>query len=136
MPFKKAPFICGCGNDDCLELFTSGSALKRWIGYLGIDGIEPTLDALKVLNSEDSRFILKNFYDGLSVALRTMVTVLNPDSIVMGGSVVKNNPHLVDFVRSEINSRAFKPASRVNVYMSTLKNGNLIGAKLLESLED
>ncbi len=34
IPFKKAPFNCGCGKDNCIELFCSGGAILKWADYL------------------------------------------------------------------------------------------------------
>ena len=29
IPFRKAPFLCGCGKDNCIENFCSGIAIKN-----------------------------------------------------------------------------------------------------------
>ena len=131
MPFKQAPFRCGCGQRSCLELFTSGSGLARWVEYFKIDS-KPLLDDLLHSKDKNAKVVVDNFYEGLALAARTIVAVLNPDVIVMGGGLIKHNPHLLSFVRSEIKTKAFTPAARSVKVEAAMHNASLAGAQLLE----
>jgi len=51
IPYKKAPFLCGCGKDNCIELFASGIALQRWKNHYKIDE-RLTLEELKEMKSK------------------------------------------------------------------------------------
>lgn len=130
IPFKKAPFRCGCGQNSCLELFTSGSGIARWIKYLNIDS-KPILDDLMHSTDKNAKMVTDNFYEGLSSAVRTAAAMLNPDVIVMGGGLMESNPDLLSFVRNEIKTRSFRPAAKFIKVEAALDNASLMGAQLL-----
>jgi len=131
IPFKKAPFKCGCGKDDCIEIYCSGIALKRWVEYYGLD-CDPTLVSIESQQNEKSTEILNNFYEALSYSLSTIITIVNPTYLVLGGSVVLNNQGLANYVKESIRRHAFGPAAiDVNVEISNLENGCLEGTKWL-----
>ncbi len=131
--FKKAPFKCGCGKDDCLELYTSGIGLSKWVEYYGLD-IEPTLEALENHGSEEAKEILNNFYEGLSFITSSLVTVLNPEYLILGGGVITHNPHLLNFVQKSVSEKALKKSLKdLNIKLSTFENASLKGAEYLEN---
>ncbi len=132
IPFKKAPFRCGCGKDDCLELYTSGIGLQKWVDYYKLD-VKPTLEALEQDNSKEAKEIVDNFYEGLGFASSTLVTILNPQFLVLGGGVIKNNPKLLDFVQREVKAKAFdKSLKDLDIRLSRFENASLEGAQHLE----
>ena len=131
--YKESPFICGCGKDDCLELFASGSALKRWIEHFALDS-DSSLEALKKSKSPQAHVILQNFHEATVYAASLLVTLFNPSKLILGGGVFKNNPYLVETIERGISKKAMKkPADDAEVLISKLKNANLIGAKLLKN---
>lgn len=134
--FKEAPFKCGCGKSNCLELFTSGIALKKWSEYYKLD-CEPTLEELKKSDRAEAKEIVDNFYQGLSISISNLVTILNPSHLVLGGGVIKANLDLVEFIRESIENNSLKASSKdLKISLSELNNGALDGAKLLENLDD
>lgn len=40
IPYKKAPFNCGCGRDNCIELYASGSGLKNGSSTEGLIALQ------------------------------------------------------------------------------------------------
>lgn len=131
IPFKKAPFLCGCGKDDCVEIYCSGQGLAAWVEYYGLES-PPTLEGIAASHDEKAPLILQNFYHALSHAVATAVTLFNPSHLVLGGSVVLNNPGLEGFVRDNVDGYAFKLAAKdAKILVSTLKNGCLEGTKWL-----
>lgn len=131
IPFKKAPFFCGCGKDDCVELYCSGSALARWIAYYGLT-CDPTLEAIASSNDERAALILENFYDALSHAVSTIVTLFNPTYLILGGAVVTDNPQLKNKVHKNVTESAFLPSAKdVKIKISAFKDGCLEGTKWL-----
>ncbi len=133
IPFQSAPFQCGCGKYDCVELYASGSGLIKWIEHYQIPVEEPTLEALEEIDSAQAKEVLKNFHNALYHAAATLVTVLNPQFLVLGGGVFEKNPSLVDFLQDKLGKSCFKPALKnLNVKLSDFDNANLIGAELLE----
>ncbi len=131
--YKDSPFVCGCGKDDCLELFASGSALQKWINHFAL-GIEPTLEALNLSKSPKAYVILQNFHDATAFAASMLVTLLNPSKLILGGGVFKNNPYLKEMIEKEISKKSMKKSAQdTKVMLSTLSNANLVGAQLLEN---
>ncbi len=132
IPFKKAPFVCGCGKDNCVELFASGSALKKWIEFYDIKISTPTIKELSKLNTKESSEILNNFHDALIHAVATITTLLNPSYMILGGSVFLNNEYLVDFLNSNLKTKCFQPALKeLKITLSKHSNASLIGADIL-----
>lgn len=95
--YKETPFKCSCGKSDCLELFASGSSLKRWAKHYNSD--KYLLKELK-----DSRFktIAKEYEEALLRAVSVMATLFNPSLIVLGGGVIEENRYLVDLVNMKL----------------------------------
>ncbi len=132
IPYKEAPFVCGCGKYDCLELYCSGSGIQKWINYHGLK-TQPTLQALKDDKDEAAQQILYNFHQGLIFATSMLVTMLNPQYLVLGGGVFMKNPYLKDIIQKGfLNHALAKSADTTKVTISAYENANLIGAKLLE----
>ncbi len=132
IPYKEAPFVCGCGKYDCLELYCSGSGIQKWINYHGLK-TQPTLQALKDDQDEAAQQILYNFHQGLIFATSMLVTMLNPQYLVLGGGVFMKNPYLKDIIQKGfLNHALAKSADTTKVTISAYENANLIGAKLLE----
>lgn len=137
VPYKKAPFECGCGKKNCLELFASGSALKKWIAYYGFTNANMWLEELR--RSPDSRLqrVASEFYHAFSFAVGLIVTLLNPDRLILGGGIIKNNPSLWALAEEEIRKNALKlSAQMVKVEISPFENASLEGARQLEFLLD
>ncbi|MGM0518480.1 MAG: ROK family protein [Campylobacterota bacterium] len=127
IPFKKTPFVCGCGRDDCIELSVSGSAIKRWCEYYKITSYYHRLDKLHKLNTPESKIIIDNFYDGLAHAFHTAISLFDFSDLVLGGSVGKNK-QLKMFLEQEIIKSAFCKNS-IKIKLSKLENGSLEGTK-------
>ena len=120
IPYKKAPFKCGCGKDNCIELFASGSGIEKWAKFLGCSS------DLKTTCKE----IKKNYEEALLVAVGVALTLFNPEILVLGGGVVKNNPYLVNLVKENIKNYA--PSFSISkIVLSEIKDASLKGAKLL-----
>lgn len=131
IPFKKAPFLCGCGKDDCVEIYCSGQGLAAWVEHYGLE-CDPTLEAIRANHHDKAPVILQNFYHALSHAVATAVTLFNPSHLVLGGSVVVNNPGLEEFVRENVQGYAFHAAAKdAKITVTTLNNGCLEGTKWL-----
>lgn len=129
IPYKKTPFKCGCGRDDCLELTTSGTALFKWCNYYNINMKYARVDELEKLNSKNGNIILENFYGGLAHAFHTSLNLFDYDYLVLGGSVGENK-YIKKYLEKQIKYTSFNKKS-INIVTSTIKEGSLEGAKLL-----
>lgn len=131
IPFKQAPFLCGCGKNDCVELYCSGKALEKWVTYYGL-GCTPTLEEIEASPHEMAAQIVDNFYGALSHAVSTVVTLFNPTYLILGGSVATANPKLEKYVRKRVSDHAFPSAAKeVTIEITKLENGCLEGTKWL-----
>lgn len=129
IPYRQTSLTCGCGKNNCLELFASGSGIKKHLEYNNLD-ITPTLEAIKNSNRYD---IASEFEEALLYACGVLVTLANPKILVLGGGVIKNNPYLVEFIKTNLKKVAFSPSlQNLEIRASELKNGSLEGAKLLQ----
>jgi len=124
IPYKKAPFRCGCGKDNCIELFASGSALQK---HSNIDNVK--LADLKEKKSE----IAVEFEKALLFACATAIALFNPKMVVLGGGVVEKNDYLVEFIKENIKEYA-PPFSLEGLLIkkSEITNATLKGASLLQ----
>ncbi len=130
IPYRPAPFTCGCGKNNCLELYVSGSGLERWMRYHHIDGA-PSFELLE--HSVAGKAIKLQFEEALFFAAATLVTVANPEILVLGGGVISHNGYLTDLLRIRLPEFAFAPSlSKLQIVQSSLKKPGIMGAKLLE----
>ena len=136
--------VCGCGRIGHVEAIASGTALARDARVLLDRGASPRLaqlaatgaavDAALVARAADEgdtecANLLARAWVTIGAMCGSLVNVLNPDVIVIGGSIAEHRPELFAAVRLEIGRRAFDiPASRVRVEPAALNEDvSLIG---------
>ena len=135
IPYKKAPFKCGCGRDNCIENFVSGVGIIKWINYYNLT-CKPTLKALKNETNPNSKKIIKEFEEALFYAIGSTITLFNPEILVLGGGVIEANPYLYDKAISNISNFALKPTLKsCKIVKNQLSNAPLIGASLLKDIK-
>ena len=135
IPYKKAPFKCGCGRDNCIENFISGTGITKWINYYNLT-CKPTLEALKNDTNPNSKKIIKEFEEALFYAIGTTITLFNPEILVLGGGVIEANSYLYDKVILNIGNFTLKPTLKsCRIVKSQLSNAPLIGASLLKDIK-
>jgi len=130
IPYREAPFACGCGKRNCVELYASGSGLAKWRAFHRCE--EEDLAALRDSERSECREIYRNYLDGLLAAAGTAITLCNPEMLVLGGGVIRANPWLLKKLSARIASYALPIACReLRIEMSRLENASLRGAELL-----
>jgi len=123
--------LCGDGMRGHAEAIGSGTAIARDGRLLLENGTSPILaqlvaggrdvDAALVAEAADAgdeacRAIYERAYVAVGVLCASLVNALNPQVIVIGGSIAEHHPVLREVARREIDSRAFPgPARRVRV---------------------
>ncbi|MCV0404255.1 MAG: ROK family protein [Chloroflexi bacterium] len=135
---------CGCGRTGHIEAIASGTALAREASLLvdrepagrlaslvtGDEEVDAELLARAADDGDASAAdILAHAWTALGAVCASLVNILNPDVIVIGGSIAEHRPALFDAVRHQIDRLAFDvPASRVRVAPAELKDDvSLIG---------
>lgn len=133
IPYKPSPLICGCGRNNCLELYASGSGITKWIKYYG-SHLTTELSCLNNSERNDERSIAEVFEEAFLHAAGTLITLTNPEILVLGGEIIKQNPYLATLLHEKLNDYTLSTAfNRVRIEISALENGPLTGAKLLEN---
>jgi fructokinase len=102
----EPPRDCYCGRCDCLEQYLSGPALEA--EYARLAGTRRSL--VDIASSVDTdavaRGVIDRFHDRLAECLVTVVDILDPDAIVLGGGV-SNLDSIYTAVPPLIHQRAF-----------------------------
>lgn len=136
---------CGCGGIGHVEAIASGTALAReardllkrgsaeHLAMLAATGEE--VDAELLARAADAgdeacAVVLDRAWKAIGAMCASLVNLLNPEVIVIGGSIAEHRPRLFDAVRVEVAQRSFaRPAERVRVVPAALgPDVSLIGA--------
>ncbi len=120
IPYRQAPFRCGCGKNNCIELYASGSGIHRWAKYLGL---KPSLQEpkIKVL-----------YHEALATAAATLLALFNPKLLILGGGVILANTDVLQWLKENLPHYA-PPFSLEGCELrrSELQEASLEGAKIL-----
>jgi len=120
---------CGCGNRGCLEQYASGTALMRIArDYLEDPGLTP--DGLaRALEAGDPR-AMKAFVevcDAMGRGIASLVSVTDPDVVVIGGGVAKAGPILATLIQQHFESHYPAGGKRPVAAMRVATLGNTAG---------
>ena len=92
--FVDPPTHCYCGRQGCVETYLSGPAFERDYGK----GVAAAKIAERARSGEpDARLALERYADRMARALGTVINILDPDVIVLGGGL-SNIEMLYDLV--------------------------------------
>jgi glucokinase len=79
---------CGCGKIDCLELYSSGTAIEK--GFFEMTGKIFSAKEIALLaknGDENALNLFKICSEKLSVALNNIISVLDSEAIILGGGM-------------------------------------------------
>jgi predicted NBD/HSP70 family sugar kinase len=122
--------ICRCGNRGCLEMVASPSAVARLLGP------DVSVARLLELATRGDRGAIRAVADAgelIGEALATLVTLLNPKLIVVGGDLATTGDVVLDPIRAAIARYGIPPAAEaVRVVPGKLKGrAEVLGAAAL-----
>ncbi|HET6819805.1 MAG TPA: ROK family protein [Candidatus Limnocylindria bacterium] len=139
--------LCGDGSPGHAEAIGSGTAIAREGRALLVADASPRLAEIFAASGaaelgtehvaqaadegdEACRAVLDRAWVAIGALCASLVVLLNPEVIVLGGSIAAHRPELFDVVRREIDRRAFPiPARRVRVVPAELGDDvSLIGS--------
>lgn len=139
--------ICGCGNTGCLEAFASGPSIVKMAQDYIMGGKSSKFKEMAVntpitpqiiseaakLGDEVAKTIFSITGNWIGIALSSVVNLLNPELIIIGGGVAEAGDLLFDPIRETIKKRALKSASEaVKVVPAELgESAGVVGASLL-----
>lgn len=83
--------ICGCGKTGCLESIASGGAMARLGSKMLLNDKITTADIFEKARSgnKEAEKIVDDALRNLGISLANLITLLNPECIVIGGGVSK-----------------------------------------------
>jgi predicted NBD/HSP70 family sugar kinase len=104
---RGAEIYCRCGNKGCLEALASGAALGRQLQAEGGPALS-SLDVIERVRQGDIEAIQAVRQAGRDIGevLTTCVSLINPSTIVIGGSLSAAGEFLIAGVREAIYTRA------------------------------
>jgi len=132
---------CGCGNYGCLEAYASGPAIVKRTFLAMKAGKRTQLEeaaeisplviyqaALK--NDELANEIIKETGRYLGIGIISLVNVLNPQLVIIGGRVAQMDKILLKYIREDVTKRAFlEPGRRISIVLAQLgDDAGIIGA--------
>lgn len=103
---------CTCGNRGCLEAIASGSAIARELDSRGIEAgsSRDVVELVKRGNIEAIQAVRQAGRD-LGEVLTVSVSLINPEVIVLGGSLAEAGEHLIAGVREVVYARSMPLAT-------------------------
>jgi glucokinase len=136
--------LCTCGNRGCVERLASGSGLAQEAralaasGALHIDGCEADLITAEDLGRAaaaghaDAGELIRRGGDALGTAIASVITVLNPERVVLAGPVLQLGETYLDAVRAAVAARAMRSGREsCEILVSRLADPALLGAAAL-----
>ena len=98
--------ICYCGKRGCLEVWCSGPGLA--LDFQRVTGRKASAEQIAASDDIEERAAIGRLIDRFARAMATMVNILDPDVIAMGGGV-SNIGRLYDELPPLVEKYAFNP---------------------------
>ncbi len=147
LQMKDGP-ICGCGDTGCLEAFASGPAIvamaqdyikggksTKFRELAGVDNeITPYIVAKAAEEGDPvAKRIFEIVGEYIGIGLTSVINLLNPEKVIIGGGVAEAGDLLLEPIRRTIKQRAMVVAGNaVEIVPAQLGNSaGVIGASML-----
>lgn len=122
-PADGLPRRCYCGLDDCIETFLSGPG---WAARSGLGPDAGRIAAAAASDEPSARTALARYCDQLARALASVINVLDPEVIVLGGGL-SNMPALYRDVPPLLVRHVF--SDRINTRLLPARHGDSSGVR-------
>ncbi len=126
----KDGLSCTCGASGCYEQYASTKALHiRVKQELGIDDLKLFFDNCRI-NDQKAQEVLHNWLEDLTDGLKTLIHVLNPSKVIIGGAIAAQGVYLETKIESHLKSKLMSSfAKHLKIIVSENGNqSNLLGA--------
>ncbi|WP_407271179.1 ROK family protein [Radiobacillus sp. PE A8.2] len=133
--------LCYCGQRGCLEMYASDEYLIQEVRSLAKLGLIKWMDTLNDITldeiyrlaqreNEEIQQILTKQGQNLGIGLKSIVNLLNPEAIIIGGEGIKGMPFVMKGIKKELEYNFFSRHNKqLNVHISDLGDDVwLIGA--------
>lgn len=131
IPDPESAIVCTCGQRGCAVAVASGRGIANLLGT-SVGTIHTSSDLVRLQESgrEDVADLVKQAGRRLGVLIGGAMATLNPQLVVVGGNLAKDNSLLLDEIRSVAPSRVHPLAASTTSIIPTpiSDEGGLIGA--------
>ena len=118
---------CYCGKRGCVETFLSGPGLERdYAGAVGESLRSAEIVSAAAAGTSPAVAAIARYYDRLARSLASVINVLDPDVIVLGGGM-SNLPHLAESVTERLPRFVFSDSVRTRIVRN--KHGDSSGVR-------
>lgn len=115
-----------CGNPGCVEMYCSASSLVS-----GMEGVSPREVIEGIRNEDPAMFgVLERYTDALSSALVSIVNLLDPEVIALGGGVSNAGEPLLEATSRKLREKSFFTAEYRIVQASMGNEAGMVGAAI------
>jgi fructokinase len=104
--------LCYCGKHGCLEVWCSGPGLA--LDFQRVTGREATAEQIAASPEREEQAAIGRLIDRFARAMATMVNILDPDVIVLGGGV-SNIDRLYGELPPLVEKYAFNPGGPTRI---------------------
>jgi glucokinase len=122
---------CPCGNKGCVEQYSSATAIMALGRERGIlcSSVE-NIAAMSAAGDKQAAALFNEAGVHLGTAAASVVNLLNPEAIIVGGGVAASFSLMHDSMRKEIDERSYRPsAERVKILTGELgDDAGVLGA--------
>jgi predicted NBD/HSP70 family sugar kinase len=126
--------VCRCGNTGCLEAVAAGPALAAAVRQLGEEA-ETGGDVVELVRagSQPAMAVVRQAGRDIGEVVATMVNLINPSVVVIGGQVAGAGEHLLAGIRESVYQRSL-PLATEHLRIVTSRAGGeaaVLGASAL-----
>ncbi len=124
---RGAEVVCRCGNRGCLEAIAAGPALAASLRESGVDA-ESGADVVRLVRGGDATAVqvVRQAGRDLGEVVATLVNLINPSAIVIGGSLADAGESLLAGIREVVYSRSL-PLATEHLSVITARAGERAG---------
>ncbi len=124
---RAGPVVCRCGNEGCLEAIAAGPALARALQEAGVNAEngQDVVDLVRGGNVAAARVVRQAGRD-LGEVVATLVNMINPSVIVIGGALADAGESLIAGIREVVYQRS-QPLATEHLRIITSQAGERAG---------
>lgn len=120
IPVVPGGLPCTCGKSGCLEAYANAAALMRYAAPGHFASCENVIAAANA-GDQSAQCAIKALAKYLAVGCASIVSVLDPEMLIVGGGLAQDNPLLIQGLTAELSKRVTVwPQRRLEVQASTL----------------
>lgn len=130
MVLRNGGRLCTCGIHGCAEAYCAATRLAKDGTSFGLCGAKEVIDAAKAGNPDASE-LFRAFVDDLGSYLASIVNLLDPERIAIGGGVCGAGSFLMEPLRANVKEKCFFETCPEIVVATAGNDAGIIGACLI-----